>query len=147
MNPLLAPPLLLFRALEDLHTLAVNVPRALEAVERLDDRGRQIVALGERAMDMGDRIMAIGERIDARGDAIVELGHHFEKLGDAMTQEAKATQAAAQDVVTTAREILAVTPLLEQAIALGEPLEGAIERIGRIVDRLPGGRQTRTPPE
>ena len=32
-------------------------------------------------------------------------------------------------------------PILEQAVALGAPLEGAVERIGRIVDRLPGGRR------
>jgi hypothetical protein len=127
VNPLLAPPLLVFRALEDIHTLARTAPR--------------IVELGERIADMGERMLDLGERIDARGDQIIAMGNQFEALGDVMAGEARATQAAAVDVVSAAREILGALPLLEQAVALGAPLEGAVERIGRMVDRLPGGRR------
>jgi hypothetical protein len=127
VNPLLAPPLLVFRALEDIHTLAQTAPRFVE--------------LGERIADLGERMLDLGERIDARGDQIIEMGNQFEALGDVMTAEVRATQAAASDVVSAAREILTALPILEQAVALGAPLEGAVERIGRIVDRLPGGRR------
>ncbi len=127
MNPLLAPPLLVLRALDDLHTLAQSAPRFLE--------------LGERVADIGERMLDLGERIDARADQIIAMGHQFESLGEAMASEARATQTAAQDVVRAAREIMTALPVLEQAVALGAPLEGAVERIGRIVDRLPGGRR------
>lgn len=141
MNPLLAPPLLVLRALDDLHTIARLAPRFLDMAERIDDRGRQLLDLGERVMDLGEGVLALGHRIDVRGEQLVTLGHQFESMGDAMADEARATQHAAHEVVGAAREILAAMPLLEQAIALGEPLEGTIERIGRIVDRLPGGRR------
>jgi hypothetical protein len=140
VNPLLAPPLLVFRALEDLHTIAKLAPRFLEVAERIDDRGGELLAFGERVVDLGERVLAIGERIDARGDQIVELADQFEALGNAIAAEARATQQSASDVVKAAQEILTAMPLIEQAIALGVPLEGTIERIGRIVDRLPGGR-------
>jgi len=127
VNPLLAPPLLVFRALEDIHTLAQTAPRFVE--------------LGERIADVGERMLDLGERIDARGDQIIEMGNQFEALGELMTEEVRATQNAAAEVVSAAREIMTALPLLEQALALGAPLEGAVERIGRIVDRLPGGKR------
>ena len=37
-------------------------------------------------------------------------------------------------------------PTLERAIALASPLEGAIDRFGRFVDRLPGGQRPRSGP-
>lgn len=30
---------------------------------------------------------------------------------------------------------------LARTVSLAEPLQGAVERLGRIVDRLPGGRR------
>jgi hypothetical protein len=35
-------------------------------------------------------------------------------------------------------------PTLERAIEMASPLEGAIDRVGRLVDRLPGGAARRT---
>ncbi len=34
-------------------------------------------------------------------------------------------------------------PALERAIEMASPLEGAIDRFGRLVDRLPGGTARR----
>ncbi len=127
VNLLLAPPLLVLRALDDIHTLAQTAP--------------EFVELGHRVVDIGERILDLGERIDARADQMISMGHQFESLGEAMAAEARATQNAAKDVVLAAREILTALPILEQAVALGTPLEGAVERIGRIVDRLPGGKR------
>jgi hypothetical protein len=46
---------------------------------------------------------------------------------------ARAVQMAAQ-----ATELAAALPLLQRAIDMAEPLAGAVERLGRVVDRLPG---------
>jgi hypothetical protein len=31
---------------------------------------------------------------------------------------------------------------MQRAVEMAEPLEGAVERLGRMVDRLPGARRT-----
>lgn len=136
MNILLLPlqaPALAVRALDDLHVLAREVPRALDLLEQLAERGGQIV-------DMGERLELHAERVLVLGEQVLSMGNRFDALGHTMADEARATQEAAISVVGAAHEILTAMPLLEKAIALGEPLEGAVERIGRIVDRLPGGR-------
>ena len=32
-------------------------------------------------------------------------------------------------------------PALQRAVEIAEPLEGVVERVGRLADRLPGGRR------
>ncbi len=43
----------------------------------------------------------------------------------------------------TGSELIAVLPTLERALEMATPLEGAIDRFGRLVDRLPGGTARR----
>ncbi|MBV8942247.1 MAG: hypothetical protein JO240_10980, partial [Solirubrobacterales bacterium] len=45
----------------------------------------------------------------------------------------------------TGSELIAVLPALERAMEMASPLEGAIDRFGRLVDRLPGGAPRRLP--
>jgi hypothetical protein len=69
----------------------------------------------------------LGDRIDARGAEIVD----------------RATR-----VADTGAELIAVLPAFERALEMATPLEGAIDRFGRFVDRLPGGavrRRTAVP--
>jgi hypothetical protein len=137
VNPLLAgllvPPKLVLRALDDLHTLATTAETAIELLARLDARAERI----ETQLDNG---IALGRKLEARGAEITELGQQFDKLGDALMAEARSTQAVGREIALRGGEIAAALPLLQRALDLGEPLEGAIERAGRIVDRLPGGR-------
>jgi hypothetical protein len=133
VDGLLLPPKLVLRTLDDLHTLATTAERAITLLERLDARAARI----EAQLDSG---MALGRSLEARPPDIAALGTQFDKLGDALLAEARATQRVGTEVAQRGAEIAAALPLLQRALDLGEPLEGAIERAGRIVDRLPGGR-------
>ncbi len=42
-----------------------------------------------------------------------------------------------------AGELAEALPTIEQAVTMVSPLEGAVERLGRTIDRLPGGRSRR----
>ncbi len=138
MNPLvdglLLPSKLALRTLDDLHTLATTAERAVTLLERLDARAARI----EAQLDSG---MALGRALEARAEQIADMGTQFDKLGDSLLAEARATQRVGTEIAQRGAEIAAALPLLQRALDLGEPLEGAIERAGRIVDRLPGGRR------
>lgn len=125
MNPLLIGPGLILRALDDLHTIA-QAAAGLEDIERrIDARLAEIVALGERIAALDDRV----DGIDARAVEILATGERVEQ--------------AAKDVAVVGRQIADALPVLQRAITMAEPLEGAVERLGRIVDRLPGGVRAR----
>lgn len=171
MNPLLLPPRLLFRALDDLHTLALAAGR-LERVEeslnaradailamgdRIDGRSSAILELGEQIVAMGGQVVAMGERFDAideRAEAILELGERIVALGSRVDDvDARAGQileqgvevvAAARDVSAQGAALAAALPVMQRAIEMAEPLEGVVERLGRVADRLPGGARPRS---
>lgn len=133
LEGLLLPSKLTLRALDDLHTLAKTAEQAVDLLGRLDARATSLEAQLDRGME-------VGRRLEKRGADIAALSDQFEHLGDALLTEARATQAIGTEIVERGAEIAAALPLLQRALELGEPLEGAIERAGRIVDRLPGGR-------
>lgn len=154
MNPLLdallIPPRLVARALDDLHVIAESATAGLERLEALDARAEAILELGQRIDAHAERILASGERLDARGEeilaqgaAIVELGERMETLVTDATKEAVRVHTRAGEVVMTAQEMIAVLPTLERAVAIAAPLEGLVERMGRMADRLPGGAAPR----
>jgi predicted nuclease with TOPRIM domain len=168
VNPLLLPPRLLLRALDDLHTIARAAALLGDVEQRLDERMREVIALGERieevvgdGLEMAERIRAAGERIaelaegvDRRLDEVLDMGERVVGLGDrvdghvdgldrlasAMLEQGRRVEAAGRDVAVSGRQIADALPLLERAGTMAEPLEGAVERLGRVVDRLPGGR-------
>jgi hypothetical protein len=57
-----------------------------------------------------------------------------------MIVEARLVHSRASEVVAQAAELERAIPTAERAVDLIQPLEGAVERLGRMVDRLPGGR-------
>ncbi len=136
IDAVVLPPKLALRTLDDLHKLATTAERAVTIMERLDARAGRI----EEQLDQG---MALGRALEERGRDITALGDQFEKLGDGLLAEARSTQAIGREIALRGGEIAAALPLLQRALDLGEPLEGAIERAGRIVDRRPGGARAR----
>ena len=83
-----------------------------------------------------------GEQIDDRAAALLALGERGElRAGEVMEQARNVSEVAAQ-VAASGAQVAAALPLLQRAIELTEPLEGTVERLGRIVDRLPKGRRT-----
>ena len=139
MHPLLIGPSLILRALDDLHTIA-QAAASLEDIERrINERLAAIVELGDgvderlvQVLELGERIVALGERVDLigeRAEAILATGERVEQ--------------SAKDVALVGRQIADALPVLQRAITMAEPLEGAVERLGRVVDRLPGGMRSR----
>lgn len=136
----LFPVRLTLRALDDLHKIALASDRGLTILERLDDRA-------ERIEELAERFMEVGERLDRRGGEMLEFGGAMEQLGRELSEQAKVMDEHAAQVEALGEQIVASIPTFEQAVTLVTPLEGAVERIGRAVDRLPGDRRRRLPPE
>jgi hypothetical protein len=83
-------------------------------------------------------MLAIAERLDSKASAVLDLGERIE-------HEATLVHRRAEEINQTAKQLLLVVPTVEQAVGLIAPLEGAVERLGRVVDRLPGARAKRPP--
>jgi hypothetical protein len=130
----------------------------LEIAERLDERAAAILVLGARFDERAEAILELGARLDGRAQAILELGARIDNrtsdlidlgvrmhsLGDRVDARGAEVATQAGAVVEAATELIAVLPTLERALQLATPLEGAIDRFGRLVDRLPGGRRPET---
>jgi hypothetical protein len=169
--PVLSPVALIEQATRDagsmlrlVRAVPAQLDRALTLGEQVVDMGIRLIELGERIEDRFDAIMALGEQIDARGAEIVELGRRLDGRGAAIQELGEQLEARAESigslgeridtrggeivveagrVVDTAEHLIVVLPTLERAIELATPLEGAIDRVGRLVDRLPGGPAAR----
>jgi hypothetical protein len=133
------PARLVLRAFDDLHALA-NAARSLPDVEarltlkidELETRAAEVLAaVTEAEATLADGI-AVGRELDGRADLILE--------------RTERVVAAAYAVAQGADHVAAVLPSLEASAAAAtvlaqtaEPLQGLVERLGRIADRLPGG--------
>lgn len=162
MNPAalaLLPPKLLLRALDDLHRIAVvaeDVNRRVGRLEAMLDEsltlGRDLETMGSEVLTLFRRLdrravalLKLGEQMEAHASSVLHLGERIDERGHQIVAEGKALQVSAREVTESAAHVLEALPLLERAISLTEPLEGAVERLGRVADRLPGGRPgTRT---
>ena len=85
--------------------------------------------------------MALGERLDRLAGELLEMGGHMQTLGEQVDARGAEIVDRAGRVVETGSELIAVLPTLERALDMATPLEGAIDRFGRFVDRLPGGQR------
>lgn len=116
--------------------------------------GEEVVTLGYRLLELGERldargetVAALGERLDRRAQELLELGTELTLTGDRIDSRGGELAERVGDVARTGADLIATIPPLE----IATPLEGAIDRVGRLVDRLPGGQATRRrdayPPE
>jgi hypothetical protein len=148
-------PAQLDRMLEFGKEIAAIGRAVLEITERLDERGEAMLVLGERLDERAEAILELGTRLDRRAEAILELGGRLDgrtaelialgvrmhDLGDRVDARGAEVATQAGAVAETATELITVLPTIERALQLATPLEGAIDRFGRLVDRLPGGRR------
>jgi methyl-accepting chemotaxis protein len=132
------PARLLIRALDDLHTIA-EAARSLPDIEarltikvdELEDRATEVLRAIDEAEGRLAEGIAVGRELDERASAILEGTERI--------------VAAAYTVAQGAEHVAAVLPSLEASAAAAtvlaqtaEPLQGLVERLGRISDRLPG---------
>ncbi len=81
-----------------------------------------------------------GARADSLQNIVRLATRGAGELGERMITEARLVFTRESEVVVQAAELHRAIPTAERAVDLMQPLEGAVERMGRMVDRLPGGR-------
>ncbi|MBV9311828.1 MAG: hypothetical protein JOZ73_13435 [Solirubrobacterales bacterium] len=115
----------------------------LEIAERLDRRAEAIMTLGEQLDDRAQELLEVGGAMRDLGGQIEERGTELVDRGADIIDRGGEIADRATRVVETGNELIAVLPALERALEMATPLEGAIDRFGRLVDRLPGGGPVR----
>ncbi len=124
-------------------TAPAQINRMLELGEEIATTGRAVLEIAERLDRRAEAVLSIGKRLDERAAALLELGTRVEVLGGQVNARGAEIVASATQVSETGSELIAVLPTLERALQMASPLEGAIDRFGRLVDRLPGGAPRR----
>lgn len=120
--------------------------RMLELGEEIAIIGREVLQIAERLDRRAEAIMILGEQLDGRAAELIELGGEMQALGHRIDDRGAEIVDSAARVAETGGELIGVLPALERAIEMTTPLEGAIDRFGRLVDRLPGGASRRRIP-
>jgi hypothetical protein len=164
VHPLLLPSRMALRALADLESIArapgrlaerldglaeradrieVTMVHGVDAAVALERRADAALVLAEQALTRFDALLAAAERLDARAVAVLELGERVDARGAQVAEEGRLLREAAAEVALRGAQVAEALPLLERAVTMAEPLEGAVERFGRIVDRLPGAAGAR----
>jgi hypothetical protein len=126
-----------------LRTLPDQLERGLAIGEEIAELSRRTLEIAERLDERGDKITEFGERLDLRAGQLLEMGQDMHELGVRIDATGTAIADRAGHVVATAAELITILPTMERALDLASPLEGAIDRFGRIVDRFPGAPPSR----
>jgi hypothetical protein len=148
--PLESPQSIAGRITSDLAAVArlarsapARLDRILELGEEMVDIARNVLAIAERLDARAEAALELGERLDRRAGELVELGDKIQELGHKVDERGAEIVERANRVTETGAELIAVLPAFERAVEMATPLEGAIDRLGRLVDRLPGGTARR----
>ena len=148
--PIEPPQVVINRALADLGAIARLARAAPAKLDRILELGAQLTRIGRGVLEVTERldrraeaVLRMGESLDARAAELVALGSRMEALGERIDVRGAEIVEGATAVVETGDELIAVLPALERALEMASPLEGAIDRFGRLVDRLPGGARRR----
>ena len=128
--PFLVDPRLLVRALEDLHAIAAAARELPEVERRLTERLASAEAELRRANAHASELLVAVERIDDVEREVSELVRLAGELRDGLP--------ALDEALRSIRSLEGATATLASA---AEPLQGTAQRLGRIADRLPGGRR------
>ena len=141
-----APRSAALRVVEDLGAIERLIRTAPDQIERVLALGEEIAGIGYRVLEIAERldqranlITQLGERLDARAEAMLVLGTEIQAVGGQIDERGAELVTGASTVSDAAKELVLALPTLERALDLATPLEGAIDRFGRLVDRFPGG--------
>ncbi len=150
--PLEPPQAVINRILSDLGAVARAARTAPAQLERMLELGEEIATIGRNVLEIAERldgrataVMELGERLDRRAADLLELGAQVQELGQQIDARGAEIVDRATRVADTGDELITVLPAFERALEMATPLEGAIDRFGRLVDRLPGGAPRRRP--
>jgi hypothetical protein len=137
---------LISRALDDVGAIARvarELPDRLDTLEARADKVQEqldrALTIGETIADNSAAMVELGQSIEARGEAMVDLGERMIVLGNAVLERSVVISDRAKEVADRGADVAAALPVLERAVSMASPLEGTVERLGRALDRLPGG--------
>ena len=137
---------LVTRALDDLGAIARVARELPERLDTLEARAEKVQEQLDRALGIGETIadnsaamVELGRNIEARGEAMVDLGERMIVLGNTVLDRSNVIADRAKEVADRGADVAAALPVLERAVSMASPLEGTVERLGRALDRLPGG--------
>lgn len=158
MNPLLAPIELPLRILSRGYEAATETARAgrrlaeaandgITLLDRLDRRAERFIEVVESIDAKAGAVLELGERIEASARGMLDIGAKIEARGGEMSDlgreivtQANLVQERAGDVVEQASQLVAIFPTMKRAVEIVEPLEGTVDVLGRVADRLTGSR-------
>jgi hypothetical protein len=150
--PIETPQTVVNRIASDLAAVARLARLAPAKLDRLLALGEELAGIGHRVLEIAERldrradgIMVLGERLETQAQELIDLGRGMHAMGERIDARGAAIVDRAGEVVETGGELIAVLPAFERALEMATPLEGAIDRFGRLVDRLPGGHTRRRP--
>jgi hypothetical protein len=148
--PIVAPHTFVARLVDDAAAVERLVRSLPDQLERGLQIGDELVVIGHQLQEIAERLDAragefqdLGERLDVRAVQLLELGHSIRDLGGRIDDTGAEIVERAGQVVGAAANLISLLPTVERAVDLASPLEGAIDRFGRLVDLFPGGAQPR----
>ncbi len=130
-----------------IRTAPAQIGQLLALAEEIVAIGHEMLVIAERLDARAESFGELGERLDRRAGELVVMGEQMRAMGDGIDQRGAEIVTSAELVSQTGHELILMLPALERALDLATPLEGAIDRFGRFVDRFPGaGPPRRRPP-
>lgn len=118
-------------------------------VRRTASRAMALAALVDRAGSTLDDIAELRRAAEIIASSLSELGssaaginRNAEKIADEIADLSTAAQGIddhAEKLATGIDELMAILPTLKRLTEIVDPLDTTVVRLGRFVDRLPGG--------
>lgn len=140
LSTLTFPARLTLRALDDLHVLAETAgtlndveARMTRHLDALEGHAERMVELAERVTGQMETGVQTAQRLGEQGDRLIAQGERIAEQGPILASRAA-------EVAQEGARLAEALPTLQRAIEIVEPLQGTVERMARIADRIPGGR-------
>jgi hypothetical protein len=144
--PIVTPQTVINRMVSDVGAISRAAREAPAQLDRMLELGEEVVAIGREMLEIAERLdrraeafMSLGDRLESQAADLIEVGRAMRETGGRIDDRGADLVDGAARVVQTGSELIAVLPAVERALEMATPLEGAIDRFGRLVDRLPGG--------
>lgn len=126
-----------------------------EAVQLIARRAVTLAALIDRAGAALDDIAALRQSAEVIADSLSDLSASaagIDRNAGEIAKEISGLSNSAQGIDTHAKKLavgidslVEILPTLQRLTEIVDPLDNTVVRLGRFVDRLPGGRKTQRP--
>ncbi len=128
-----------------LNWTAANVRRTARQAVGLASLVDRIGPLLDDIAELRRAAQIIAENLSALGASAAGIDRNAGKIGEEIAGLSTAAQGIdthAEKLATGIDELVAILPTLQRLTEIVDPLDNTVVRLGRFVDRLPGGRRT-----